>query len=73
MANSSSPSSSPAPHAVQFDPQTLVMLIQGMLAALPSLISAYNTAKEKGNFTPEQRDALDAKIAGFAEKANWQE
>lgn len=55
------------------NPATIALLLKAFLAGIPALIQEYNIAKEKGNYTQEERDALDALIAGYGTKPNWQE
>lgn len=47
------------------DPATIALLLKALLTAIPSLIEQYNVAKEKNNFTPEQRAELDQMISDF--------
>lgn len=55
------------------DPATIALLLKAMLTALPSLIEQYNIAKQKDNFTPEQRTELDKLIKSYKTHPAWQE
>lgn len=54
-------------------PELVALLLKGAITGLPMLIQQYNIMKEKNNFTPEQRDELDALIESYRSKPEWQE
>lgn len=54
-------------------PELIALLLKAALTGIPALIQEYNIAKEKDNYTPEQRAELDALIESYRTKPEWQE